>query len=56
MLQAGDQILFVGTEDARRDLTLTLFNGHTLQFVLTGRDSPGGAIWEWLARRRQARA
>ena len=55
-LRADDRILFVGTEDAQRDLTLTLFNGHTLQFVLTGRDSPGGAIWEWLARHRQARA
>ena len=29
-------------EEARRDLGMTLFNGHTLQFVLTGRDLPGG--------------
>ena len=35
---------------------MTLFNGHTLQFVLTGRDLPGGLIWEWLAQRREARS
>lgn len=52
MLQLGDQILFVGTEQARKELGLTLFNGHTLQYVLTGKDSPGGLVWEWLARRR----
>ena len=51
----GDQLLFAGTEEARRDLGMTLFNGHTLQFVLTGRDLPGGMIWEWLAQRREAR-
>lgn len=51
-LQLGDQILFVGTEQARKELGLTLFNGHTLQYVLTGKDSPGGLVWEWLARRR----
>ncbi|WP_346288320.1 NAD-binding protein [Zoogloea sp.] len=54
-LQLGDQILFVGTEQARKELGLTLFNGHTLQYVLTGKDSPGGLVWEWLARRRTAR-
>lgn len=55
-LQLGDQILFVGTEQARKELGLTLFNGHTLQYVLTGKDLPGGLVWEWLARRRKARA
>jgi len=54
-LLPGDQILFVGTEEARRDLSLTLFNAHTLQFVLTGRDSPGGAVWEWMDRLRGTR-
>lgn len=29
------RLLFAGTEEARRDLGMTLFNGHTLQFVLT---------------------
>ena len=54
-IRLGDQLLFVGTEEARRDLGMTLFNGHTLQFVLSGRDLPGGMIWEWLAQRREAR-
>mgnify|MGYP000872184949 CR=1 FL=1 len=55
-LQLGDQILFVGTEQARKELGLTLFNGHTLQYVLTGQDSPSGLVWEWLARRRAEKA
>ena len=54
-VRLGDQILFVGSERARKDLALTLFNGHTLKFVLTGQDSPSGLVWEWLAARRQAR-
>ena len=54
-IRLGDQILLVGTEQARRELGLTLFNGHTLQYVLTGQDSPGGLVWEWLARRRAER-
>ena len=54
-VRLGDQILFVGSERARKDLALTLFNGHTLKFVLTGQDSPSGMVWEWLAARRQAR-
>ena len=52
-IQLRDQLLFVGSEEARKYLTLTLFNGHTLSFVLTGRDSPSGLVWEWLADRRQ---
>lgn len=55
-IRLGDQILLVGTEQARRELGLTLFNGHTLQYVLTGQDSPGGLVWEWLARRRARKA
>ncbi|MDD3352800.1 potassium channel family protein [Zoogloea sp.] len=51
-LQLGDQLLFVGREEARKELNLTLFNSHTLDYVLTGKDAPGGTVWEWLARRR----
>ncbi|WP_079437513.1 potassium channel protein [Zoogloea sp. LCSB751] len=51
-LQAGDHLLFAGRESARKELGLTLFNEHSLRFVLTGRDSPGGLVWEWLAGRR----
>ncbi len=49
----GDQLLFVGDETARKELGLTLFNAHTLKYVLTGLDSPGGLVWEWLAARRR---
>jgi voltage-gated potassium channel Kch len=54
-LRLGDQLLLVGSERARRELELTLFNALTLQYVLTGVDSPGGLVWEWLARRRAKR-
>ena len=37
----------------REDLDLVLFNAHTLDYVLTGQDSPGGLVWEWLAARRR---
>lgn len=47
-IRLGDQLLLVGRESARKDLDLTLFNGHTLDFVLTGRDAPSGLIWEKL--------
>ena len=48
-LMAGDEILLVGTRAARRDLNFTLSNEHVLEYVLTGRDLPGGWIWEQLA-------
>ena len=53
-IRLGDQLLLVGAESARKDLDLTLFNAHTLSYVLTGQDSPGGLVWEWLAARRRA--
>ncbi len=54
-LQPGDELLFVGHERARNDLALTLANEHTLNYVLTGNDLPGGMVWEFLARRRHLR-
>ena len=50
-VQAGDELLLVGTRLARSHLTLTLENPNTLDYVLTGRDLPGGWVWEKLARR-----
>ncbi len=50
-IRLGDQLLLVGRDTARKDLDLTLFNGHTLDFVLTGRDAPSGLIWEKLRAR-----
>ncbi|PTD95250.1 potassium channel family protein [Pseudothauera lacus] len=55
-VRAGDELLLVGRAGARSDLALTLANEHTLAYVLTGTELPGGWIWERLAGRRQARA
>ncbi|HRX71385.1 MAG: NAD-binding protein [Gammaproteobacteria bacterium] len=49
-VQAGDQLLFVGCREARGDLELTLNNENTLEYVLCGREIPGGWVWEQLAR------
>lgn len=51
-LQAGDRLLLVGRQAARRNLELTLHNENTLVYVLWDREIPGGWIWERLARRR----
>jgi len=49
-IQAGDQLLLVGHRTARNDLELTLSNENTLEYVLHGRQIPGGWVWERLAR------
>ena len=54
LLQQGDELLFVGRRHARARLDLTLRNAHTLDYVLTGRESSGGWLWERLARRKAA--
>lgn len=51
-LDLGDELLLVGRHRARMRLNLTLSYMHTLQYVLTGRDAPGGWVWEWLTRRK----
>ncbi len=48
-VQTGDQWLLVGCSAARRDLALTLSNENTLEYVLQGREIPGGWVWEQLA-------
>jgi Trk K+ transport system NAD-binding subunit len=53
-LRAGDHILFAGTRRARALQTLTLRNANVLDYVRTGRDAPGGWIWQWLSRRQAA--
>lgn len=55
-LRAGDELLFVGTSDARSELKLTLSHEHVLAYVLTGREQPGGWVWETLARRKEAKS
>jgi Trk K+ transport system NAD-binding subunit len=53
-LRAGDHILFAGTRRGRALQTLTLRNANVLDYVRTGRDAPGGWIWQWLSRRQAA--
>lgn len=49
-LAPGDQVLFAGRGDARRQLEATLRNVNVLEYLRTGRDLPGGWIWRKLAR------
>ncbi|MDZ7622705.1 MAG: hypothetical protein U5O69_10445 [Candidatus Competibacteraceae bacterium] len=51
-IQAGDSLLLVGRDRARQDLELTLNNENTLDYVLSGREMPGGWVWEWLSQDR----
>lgn len=53
-LQAGDQLLLVGQRSSRSQLALTLGYQHTLQYVLTGRNQPGGWVWEKLTRQHSS--
>ncbi|QID18211.1 potassium channel protein [Nitrogeniibacter mangrovi] len=50
----GDELLLVGRRSARAALALTLENIHSLAYVLTGAELPGGLIWERIARWRQS--
>jgi voltage-gated potassium channel Kch len=50
-LARGDEILFAGRLRARRSQQLTLANVNALDYVRTGRDLPGGWIWQKLTRR-----
>lgn len=53
MLCAGDEVLYAGTPAARRSQWLTLHNLNVRDYVLDGKDLPGGWIWQWWARRRE---
>ncbi len=52
-LALGDEWLCVARPGVRSRLALTLSHEHTLSYVLTGQDLPGGKLWEWLARWRE---
>lgn len=49
-IQAGDRLLLAGRGAARGALELTLHNENTLDYVLWGREIPGGWVWEQLAK------
>jgi Trk K+ transport system NAD-binding subunit len=50
-LQAGDDILFAGTPEARESQWPMLRNAHVRDYVLTGVDAPVGWLWQRFARR-----
>ncbi|NMG14707.1 potassium channel family protein [Aromatoleum bremense] len=49
-IRAGDELLLVGRQEARHEFDLTLSNEHALTYVLSGRDLPGGWLWEKFSR------
>ena len=53
-IRAGDELLLAGTRDALNDVGLIIAHEHTLAYILSGEDLPGGWIWERLARRKHA--
>jgi hypothetical protein len=55
-IRDGDNLLLVGRGGARQDLELTLNNENTFDYVLSGREVPGGWIWEWLTDGRARKA
>jgi len=50
VLQAGDELLFCGTETGERLLAASMNNGYTLDYLISGVDKPRGVIFQWLAR------
>lgn len=53
-LSLGDEVLFVGSAEAKRRQELALVNDTVLTYIRTGEDhSTGGAVWRWLTRDRR---
>ncbi|MFO7543307.1 MAG: NAD-binding protein [Thiobacillus sp.] len=44
----GDHILFCGSLRARGRQALALRNLKVLEYLLTGKDQPGGTLWRWM--------
>lgn len=52
-LAVGDEVLFVGSADARRRQQFVLANDTVLTYVRTGHEAVGGGVlWRWWQRRR----
>lgn len=54
LLAPGDRVLFCGRGRARRKQYLTVSDANVLRYVTTGRDVPGGWIWNRVATAREA--
>jgi Trk K+ transport system NAD-binding subunit len=55
-LQRGDRILFSASAGTRQVMSWIRHNPKALEYVVNGNEFPDGAIWRWLARRRERRA
>jgi Trk K+ transport system NAD-binding subunit len=55
-LQRGDRILFTARAGTRQVMSWIRHNPKALEYVVNGNEFPDGAIWRWLARRRQRRS
>ncbi|MCG3202912.1 MAG: hypothetical protein NFCOHLIN_02798 [Gammaproteobacteria bacterium] len=51
-LAEDDQLLFAGSAGARLLQRMTLQDANVLSYVQTGRDVPGGWVWQWLGHGR----
>ena len=51
LLQPGDELLFCGTENGERMLSASINNVYTLDYLITGIDTPRGYLFQWFARR-----
>jgi hypothetical protein len=54
ILEAGDEILFAGTAEAREAQWPMLRNLNVRDYVLTGIEAPGGWLWQKLRARGHA--
>jgi hypothetical protein len=52
-IEARDRILFAGTPKAAARQALVLSNRNAAEYVLTGRDTTGAWVWDWMRDRRQ---
>lgn len=50
LLERGDNLLFAGAPAARERQSLLLTNVNVRDYVWSGRDIPGGWVWQRLAR------
>jgi hypothetical protein len=52
-LAPGDGLLFAGTPAARQAQAQVLQNVNVRDYVLRGRDIPGGLVWQWWSNRQR---
>lgn len=55
VLQQGDQVLFCGTAQARRQLAAALNDPYIREYLITGKEEPRGLLAKWLVERWRQR-